>query len=479
MANEKLKTARLNKRWTQVKAAERAGVSVLTYSRWENGTQMPYLTTLDQLCRAFETSPEDLGFDHNIGGSDPIEPVSVFIDGQSEKFSYESSTHDLLLRENFEAFCSDLEIRVQCMIYEALSRRMSIYWLQGELTRVLILEGSITMDLERRKLLRRLALIPVQAFGLGVAIEASHSLVPEDILIHCAAGITACEHLSRGIDLNLAYAAASAYVPALKNIAKNNPSLRKDAAALTTQAMLLLATLGLHLEGSKSAIVYAQQAVNYSEVAGDLDLTLTSLGQLAWIFSCDKQYHKALEKAQLAEHLLKSAKVDINPLTQSNTYAVLGAYSAQNGQRAEALTALHMATQAFFLATPTNDLSYMDYDYSEIALTWGLAHARTGHPGEALKSFTEVIDSTTLAAKMPLSERVRVEFLNHMALASVKNPTKDIEQATKYWEAGIHGAKTLQSEQRFSESVTAYEVMEGVWTGDKRIKNLRELIVHW
>jgi transcriptional regulator with XRE-family HTH domain/tetratricopeptide (TPR) repeat protein len=483
MANEKLRAARLQKHWSQVKAAEKAGISVLTYSRWEKGVQTPYLTTLDQLCEAFEMSPAALGLGH-IDGSDPAQIVSVaqtssvLIDRQGREISHESDTDELLLPKELESLCTDLEFRVQCIIYEVLSQRPSLQRLRKELTSILTVEGNVTMDIERRKLLRHLALIPIQTFGL-TAFGASRSFLPEDILIHCAAGITACEHLSRGIDLNLAYSATCAYVPTLKSIAKDCPSQRREAIELISQAMLLLTTLGLHLEGSKAAINYAQQAVNYSEISGSLELILTSLGQLAWIFSCDKQYHKALEKVQLAEHLLTNAKQSVHPLVRSNTYAVLGAYSAQNGHREYALKALDMATQTFFSTPPMNEFNYMDYDYSEVALTWGLAHARTGYPEEALKAFTEIIDPTMLTVKMPVSERVRVEFLNHMALASVKSSIKDMEQAVTYWQAGIQGAKALKSEQRFSEAMTAYEIMESVWHGDKRITNLRELIVHW
>ncbi|HYU71209.1 MAG TPA: hypothetical protein VEL31_00895, partial [Ktedonobacteraceae bacterium] len=75
--------------------------------------------------------------------------------------------------------------------------------------------------------------------------------------------------------------------------------------------------------------------------------------------------------------------------------------------------------------------------------------------------------------------RARIEFLNHMALALVKSPTKDMEQTIAYWQAGIQGAKVLQSEQRFNEAATAYEIMESIWSGDKRIASLRELVVHW
>ncbi len=441
---------------------KRPGCNADMVGEWERGVKVPSPYYREKLCLLYGVTADQLDFVNIVS-------IPVLLPQASSQVPM----------KEFESLCTDLEFRIQCIIYEALSRRTSLYELQRKLTSVLTLEGSITMDLERRKLLRHLALIPLQAFGLSaLGASTERPFAPEDILIHCAAGITACEHLSKGIDLNLAYTATSAYVPTLKSIARNCPLLQKNAAELTTQAMLLLAALGLHLEGSRAAIGYARQAVHFSEISGNLELLLTSLGQLAWIFSCDKQYHKALETAQFAEHLLKHAK-DVHPLVESNTYAVLGAYSAQNGHRDEALTALHMATQTFFSTTPANEFSYMDYDYSEIALTWGLVHARTGHPEDALQSFTEIIDPTTLATKMPVSERVRVEFLNHMALASVKSPTKDMERTIKYWQAGIEGAKTLHSEQRLSEAVTAYEIMEGVWPGDRRITNLRELIIHW
>lgn len=454
----KLRYERQSRGWSQEKAAESIGVSRATVAAWEANKTMPHPSQLAKLCEIYGKTLWELGFYEDNGSRIPDEGV---------------------LPRGLESLCTDLEFRVQCIIYEALSRRMSLYELRRKLSNILALEeGSTTMDLERRKLLRHLALIPLQAFGLSV-VGASRSYAPEDILIHCAAGITACEDLSKGIDLNLAYAAASAYIPALKSIAKNCPSQRKVASELIAQAMLLLAALALHVDGSKAAIVYAEQAVSYSEASGNLELVLTAQGQLAWIFSCDKQYRKALETARQAEHLLKMTKKDIHPLVRSNTYAVLGAYSAQNGRREEALTSLHMATQMFFTTAPSDDYSYMDYDYSEIATTWGLAHARTGHPQEALNSFAEVIDPETLIAKMAVSERARIELLNHMALASVKSPKRDMEQTLKFWQAGMQGAKTLQSEQRFSEASTTYEILDGVWPGDRRIGGLRELVAHW
>src|SRR5947209_11309908 len=62
MHNQKLRKAREQKHWTIEKAADKVGVSWLTYSRWENRKQEPHPTTLDMLCQAFEMSSEDLGF---------------------------------------------------------------------------------------------------------------------------------------------------------------------------------------------------------------------------------------------------------------------------------------------------------------------------------------------------------------------------------------------------------------------------------
>jgi transcriptional regulator with XRE-family HTH domain len=62
MYNLKLRQARKQKRWSIEKAAEEVGVSWLTFSRWEHGTQRPHPTSLDMLCDAFGMSPAELGF---------------------------------------------------------------------------------------------------------------------------------------------------------------------------------------------------------------------------------------------------------------------------------------------------------------------------------------------------------------------------------------------------------------------------------
>ncbi len=73
--NSMLKSARIKKSWTPEFVSKQIGVSRNTYIRWETGTQMPRLSSLDALCRFFEMSPTELGFAHsaalNMAGAAP------------------------------------------------------------------------------------------------------------------------------------------------------------------------------------------------------------------------------------------------------------------------------------------------------------------------------------------------------------------------------------------------------------------------
>ncbi|MBV9229104.1 MAG: tetratricopeptide repeat protein, partial [Chloroflexi bacterium] len=60
--NERLKTHRLKKNWTQVYVATMIGTSDVEVSRWETGATEPTLYFREKLCELFGTTPEELGF---------------------------------------------------------------------------------------------------------------------------------------------------------------------------------------------------------------------------------------------------------------------------------------------------------------------------------------------------------------------------------------------------------------------------------
>jgi transcriptional regulator with XRE-family HTH domain len=62
-SNNALCRARKDKKWSQQEVARRVGVDVRTYARWEQGEAIPRLSSLRELCKVFNMTPDQLGFD--------------------------------------------------------------------------------------------------------------------------------------------------------------------------------------------------------------------------------------------------------------------------------------------------------------------------------------------------------------------------------------------------------------------------------
>ena len=60
--NFKLYMARIEKLWTVEEAAQAAQVDIQTYRRWEHGKQIPQISSLRFLCKAFGKTPAELGY---------------------------------------------------------------------------------------------------------------------------------------------------------------------------------------------------------------------------------------------------------------------------------------------------------------------------------------------------------------------------------------------------------------------------------
>jgi hypothetical protein len=121
----------------------------------------------------------------------------------------------------------------------------------------------------------------------------------------------------------------------------------------------------------------------------------------------------------------------------------------------------------------------MDYTQADLVLNDGMVHYHQGSYETAMDSLSQLIDPETLTAKMPIPERSRVEGLNFMTLASLKTKRKDMEWSLRTWKTAITEATKLKSEQRFSEASLAYDIMEGIWSDEKHVTELRELVTHW
>lgn len=490
MERASLRIARARRGWTLEQAAEHIGVGRNTLCRWEQGQAVPYPYNIHRICKAYGMTAMELGLEKGAVAEEmptllPEEPLSEQQQGEENPCT---RSLQALMRD-------DLELRLQCLIYDWQYRKTpmrSFALLQRRLAQEIESDHAMpsanypnheTVDQARRDALRRLALVPLQALGLGLLGPIASSWAPEDILTHCAAGITACEHLAKGVheDMALASYALSAYLPTLKTIVKQSSVHRKQAAGLAAQALHTQATLSVHTQGPGYATSYAEQGIIYSKESGDLLSQLSLLKNTAWVYSCDRQSRKAAEKVVEAQHLLEQASVPIPILIQSCVYSTVAKNLSLHGQKDEALNALRQAHDTF--SASSNDdknFSYMDADLPHLFMNSGYTYYHLGQHDQALAAFAQIVDTETLTRKIPgVAERIRIEIINHQALALLKQPEKDMELTIKLWKAGMKGAIALRSEQRFSEALSAYQIMEALWPHEKKLLELRELTQHW
>jgi tetratricopeptide (TPR) repeat protein len=361
---------------------------------------------------------------------------------------------------------------------------------RGLQSRILqITEGMDTMEnnttqgaISRRDALQQLAMLPFALLGFG---EMTQNLnhPAEEILPVCAAAIAACWELSRSSDaqdVQLAFEGVTAYLPALKAVVQHDSSHRKPAASLAGQSYLLKTILGWHKESLDKASGYAQSAVIYSKEADDLPLQIAVCGQLSWLHYYTRHEKQALEASEHAIVLLGNSRISLPPRMISGIYNTLAIRQAIQRQSQQAMTSIRLAHEYFFSAADDDSqFIYIDHDRAGLIFEDGAAHMQLGLHKQALDSFGQIIDADTLASKVSMPERGRIEILNNWALALLRSPQKDMEQTVKVWTTAIEEAKTLQSEQRFNEALHIYDHMEMTWPGERRIEELRALTAHW
>src|SRR5438067_1073223 len=92
--NEKLRAARIQRHWSQERAAAEIGIDRKTYVRWEQGQHTPQPGTLELVCKAFGMSAEELGFATSILQERSIVEVSsgreAIVFSSSDPFEEES-----------------------------------------------------------------------------------------------------------------------------------------------------------------------------------------------------------------------------------------------------------------------------------------------------------------------------------------------------------------------------------------------------
>lgn len=455
MKRTKLVAARARQGWTLEQASERIGCAPNTLSRWELGLMTPSAYNKARLHAVYGLTDEELGL-----AEDTLRLAE-----------HPKSINDL------QAFLkTDLTMRLMALVFTP--PRCNPLRLQKALSQTieeLTMNTSHEAGLTRREALRRLAMLPV-LFSIGGTTQWPL----EDTLSQCAASITACDYLSKGNyeDLSLALSTLSTYLPTLKTIVKESSRYRQEAANLIAQGYLVKHVLVLHVGNPNEATNYGRLAVTYSKESGDMLLQLTALRRLTWSYLQDKQPQQALRTIEQADYLIEHSRIPLPPHICSGIYSTLAVIQAKNG--VSVMPALSLARESFFAVSEDGyESGHTNFTYAQLMRNDGLARYHQGSYKDALDSFAQVIDPNTLSPKVPMAVRTQVELFHYQTMATLKSPTRDMDQALAFWTKEAQGAVALRSQKCFDEAYMAYEVMEGVWPNEPRIKELRDLIVRW
>jgi DNA-binding XRE family transcriptional regulator/tetratricopeptide (TPR) repeat protein len=447
MVNQLLRAARKKKRWTIAVAAEKARVSELTYSRWEKGTQKPYLSTLDQLCEAYGMTPQELGFSQLIEEplqetpSDSVSSPLVTSPGQNAgiiTLTGDQATALLsLLGDDMKQFDAAKRATLQQLLKSA-----------GAIGATLAMPQSLsTLDHWQRL---------TSAVNKPAAIDVK-------TLEYFSGMNKVCWSLTNGSEVATIGQLLATYLPQLTTLANQSSTHQVSIAALAAQGYLLAGLVQLDEYNLSEMEKTSQFAVQYSQLAEDYNLQAAAFKQQATMFLIARKTAKALQAYQKTLPFIDQ----VSPLLRSRIYQGLASASARCGQEKDALRYLGLARDTFpsdFL----NDPSYLFADSGH--MYEGLTLMDLNKPKDAWDAFAKV---DGLVPKIPIGEFTRLEFLNLQAKSAVA--LRDIELCETYLEKAVMVATSLNSQYGNGDAFDVYRSTQMLWPDEQKVKSLGEL----
>ncbi len=430
--NERLRQARAKKRWTQEEAAEEIGIARKTYIEWEQGKQLPHISTLNMACKTFQVSPEDLGYIIRSGRITLVEE-----DAQMPTLSSEQIASLLILLGD------------KNMKFDA-SRRT-----------ILQLLGLASTTLATKDIFD-----PEPWERLSYA-ETKPSNISTQTLEQFARINQACWYITNGTEIAVIGRVLPSYLPQLSTIARTPSKNQMLAAHLTAQGYLLAGLVALDQMNTTAMERYSNLAVQYSQTAKDHNLENAAIKQQATMYLIAKNPARALRTYQQSLPFID----EVTPLLRSRAYQGLASAAARCGQEEEAQRYIGLAYDTF-----PNDFEhdaaflYADSGLSVLYMYDGITRLDLDQPQAALEAFNKV---DGLAPKISVGESTQLEFVNLQAKAATAMHDRDA--SCMYIQAAIEQAKILESQWGRTESWEVYQQMKVVWPGDPKIKALAEL----
>lgn len=281
--------------------------------------------------------------------------------------------------------------------------------------------------------------------------------------------IETCQRLSEGNELSMAEQVLWAFLPKIELFARFPSDYQAKVAAIVSQGYLLAASLIGHRNNLLGRLRLSKQAFHYGELAGDLNLQIVAMRQIAISFDCMDRPDKVLEVSQRALPLLKGA----SPLLQACIYAGISGAYAELGNKQGALRFMEQAYK-HFPEQPENEPVYLHTicRYSTLVFFDGLNHLSLDDP-EGAEIILSRIDG--LQPKIQLPERVRIELLNYQVKVFLALRKK--EQATIYLEEAANASFAIGSERHFQDAFALYRQMQHLWKYESEVQQLADLFI--
>jgi transcriptional regulator with XRE-family HTH domain len=480
---EQLIAAREHLHLSQLEAAERLGIGVATYQRWESGRRKPQPRHMRELCEFFgletgsnDTEPEsgdqltsarlEAGAEKRTDLSSPV-PVSEKHREMRALLMTHLTARLWSLALGAHATCDEKRTAIRRAIEEFDSMNMN----------------DANYQITRREAIGTLATLPLVTFGLVLPGKEIASTRHAEMLARSAASVEACWQLHEhggASELLLGFQCTSRYMATLEDIYLTSAQHRQEALRLATQFALIKVLLGPHCAGTLATVPYAQEALALSQETGDLALQLSAYNKLAWTYWHEKDGRQALAIAQEAQAALERSlqQSDGEPLPDSirgGIYSTLAMMLASRGQPFD--IALGKAMER----DPGTEVhAYLDFTRATMFLNAGWTYCSQDNYAQTMQMLEMRLDPETLVPRMPgVTDIGQVETMNLMAFTSLKAKDRDMERTIHFWQAAVEGAKALHSEMLFAQTTTTYEHLSIVWPGEARVQDLRDHLVRW
>jgi len=480
---EQLIAAREHLHLSQLEVAEHLGIGVATYQRWESGKRKPQPRHMRGLCEFFGFELDSS--DAEVVPEDQFAPMCLQEEAERHVNLCSSMSGGERHRDVHTLLMAHLTARLWSL---ALAAHTTCDEKRTAIRRAIEEFDSMNSTNENYQITRReaigtLATLPLVTFGLILPGKELVTVRHTDMLARCAASVEACWQLHEhggASELLLGFQCTSRYLAALEEIGRTSTVHRQEALRLATQYALIRVLFGPHCTSTQATVQYAQQALALSQETGDLALQLSAYNKLAWAYWHEKDSVQALAIVQQAQAALELSLQQANgePLPDSirgGIYSTLAMMQACNGLPFDVALGKAMERDP-----GTEAHAYLDYTRATMFLNAGWAYSSQDNYAQTMRMLEIRLDPQTLVPRMPgVTEIGRVETTNLMAFTSLRAQDRDMERTIYLWQAAVEGAKSLQSELLFAQTVTTYEHLSMVWPGEARVQALRDQLIHW